>query len=290
LAGYCIFLEVWDNSGYRNYPTVKMSEDKGGFFNLDLSKFIESLKSVDTPIKLAGLATISALVVLIFAFIKVQSGVLQTSLIVLMSGAIALSPIVTIVLESKKVGQPPQQPVHPPLNSAQSSATTSNSIPFTYGAFISAPMDTLVSDREWEEHRRRTQNLISALQQNCAMNRVFYAGELYPNRGGWQTSDFALRQNFQALMASDKFIMIYPRKASSSTLVEIGMALAFKKDIVIFAKNPDDLPFLLRRAANASNYDGLPHIGIYSYQNFDDLINIVRSDGSSLFLTDRPRS
>jgi hypothetical protein len=248
-----------------------MSENKGGFPNLDISNLVGAIKSVDTPIKLLGLTIIVTFIILVLVVLKIPAGSLQTGLMMLMSGVITLSALVAmaiVILDINKVKQ-------------SSTTVTTPPVLIDYGAFVSIPMDG-ANNQEWEDHRKRMQNLVAAIRRHCEVRVVFYAGDLYPTKGKWQTPDVALCENFQKLKASNKFIMIFPRKTSSSVLVEAGMALALGKDTVIFAKNPDELPFLLRRAANASRQNNLPRINVYKYNNFDDIIRTIEDDGSSL--------
>ncbi len=60
-------------------------------------------------------------------------------------------------------------------------------------------------------------------------------------------------------------------------LVEVGMVLAAKKNNIWFVKKGQQLPFLLRGAANASGESGLPNIGIYQYDRIDAIVTRIKT-------------
>ena len=66
-------------------------------------------------------------------------------------------------------------------------------------------------------------------------------------------------------------------------LVEVGMALAAKKNNIWFVKKGRQLPFLLRGAANASGESGLSNIGIYQYDRIDAIVTRIKNNGPKLF-------
>ena len=59
----------------------------------------------------------------------------------------------------------------------------------------------------------------------------------------------ALVEDIRAIQRCEFYILYYPKAPyQSSVLVEVGYAIAAKKNILIFTKSRKDLPFLLRNA------------------------------------------
>jgi hypothetical protein len=81
---------------------------------------------------------------------------------------------------------------------------------------------------------------------------VFYAGETLNKKKGFNQSYLAANIDFNRLNESDLFILIHPRSVPSSTLVEAGWALAQGKTTLIFYKDQNDLPFILRDVKHLS--------------------------------------
>lgn len=82
---------------------------------------------------------------------------------------------------------------------------------------------------------------------------VFYAGETLNKKKGFNQSYLAASIDFNHLNESDLFILIHPRSVPSSTLVETGWAIAQGKMTLIFYKDRNDLPFILRDIKHLSN-------------------------------------
>lgn len=53
-------------------------------------------------------------------------------------------------------------------------------------------------------------------------------------------------RDFEALRRIDSFVLLYPKPLPSSSLIELGYALALRKRILIIAPSMVDIPFLAR--------------------------------------------
>jgi hypothetical protein len=224
---------------------------------------------LDTTRKLLGLGLLVVEVTIVVAATQLE-GIAQTILIVGALFIFILTIVGGIYLEIME-RKPPSLPIHPP-------ETT-----ITYAVFISTPMDAYTDDQSRQEHRDKILQIKDALRQCCKFEPTFYAGTDIVDEEGFQSPAVALRQNFQKMQESKRFIMIYPERLPSSILVEAGMALALGKDSVWFVKSPQSLPFLLREASNASKQDGLPNIRIYKYNSIEDILNWIDRDRQDLF-------
>ena len=75
----------------------------------------------------------------------------------------------------------------------------------------------------------------------------------------------ALKIDIDALMDSKKFILIYPKKITSSVIFEAGVAYAQNKESLYFVKDKNDLPYVMKKADCVTNKI-TTHI--YSHNNF----------------------
>ncbi|MDJ0601132.1 MAG: hypothetical protein QNJ37_20105 [Crocosphaera sp.] len=156
-------------------------------------------------------------------------------------------------------------------------------IQYEYDVFLSAPMDSWDDDNDLRLNREKIIKIKAALRKFCGLELTFYAGTDIENRAKFQAPSVALRQNFEKMGKSKKFIMIYPEPLASSILLEAGMALALRKDSVWFVHDRDQLPYLLREASNASRQNGLPSISIYQCPSIDDVLKTIEQDGKDIF-------
>ena len=231
------------------------------------------LGNLDTTTKLLGLGILVVEATLVVAATQLE-GIAQTILILgalfilglIIGGGIYLER--TRMIEERKT---PPPPVDPP------------EMTITYAVFISTPMDAYTDDQSRQEHRKKILQIKDALRQCCQFEPTFYAGTDIVDEEGFQSPAVAIRQNFQKMQQSQRFIMIYPERLPSSILVEAGMALALGKDSVWFVKSGQSLPFLLREASNASKQDRLPNIRIYEYNSIEDILNWIDQDRQDLF-------
>jgi len=74
----------------------------------------------------------------------------------------------------------------------------------------------------------------------------------------------ALDNDLAAIRQSDVFIAIYPKQVLTSLFLELGYAMANKKEIFIFVKDKKALPFLL-----------LDHPGVIEYKDNKQLNEFI---------------
>jgi len=91
----------------------------------------------------------------------------------------------------------------------------------------------------------------------------------------FEGSTKALNENFENLKQIDSMLIIYPKKVTSSVLVEIGYGLALSKKMVIFYK--EYLPYMLEDAGSIS------HVNTIKFDNFTDITKKIKANGIHLF-------
>lgn len=143
--------------------------------------------------------------------------------------------------------------------------------------YISAPMSSINSDNYYE-----LRNFLIGLKPkllNLGFTNVIcplFDNSDYEHFDG---NTKAIKENFVKLKQVDSMIVIYPSKAPSSVLVEIGYGLALCKKTVIFHR--EELPFILKDAGI-----NISHIDSRIYKSFDDIMHIIDSNGKQLFKLD----
>lgn len=143
--------------------------------------------------------------------------------------------------------------------------------------YISASMSSISPD----EYYRLREFLLELKPKllGLGFSRVIcplYENSDYDNFDG---NTKAIKENFVELKQVDSMIVIYPKYAPSSILVEIGYGLALCKKTVIFYK--DSLPYILKDAGT-----NISHIDCRAYSSFDDINHIIDSNGKQLFKLD----
>ena len=122
-----------------------------------------------------------------------------------------------------------------------------------YDVFISVPM-TSVRASQYPQLRSNVLLLAEELKKDNSFERVYTAVERITRISNVEPSAIAARKDLEALERSRDFVLIYPTGARSSSLVEAGYALALRKPSVYLFRRDADLPFMLRKAAEAHKW------------------------------------
>lgn len=139
--------------------------------------------------------------------------------------------------------------------------------------FIAAPMSA--NQEIFDNTREKIMKLQKNLNKKFNVD-VYYAGTAYNSDIGFTYAYKAAELDFKKLDESDRFILIHPAKVASSTLIELGWALSQRKSCVIFYKNIDDLPFLVRGVRNSK-------VKKIKYKSMDNLLAMVEHFEENLF-------
>ena len=153
-----------------------------------------------------------------------------------------------------------------------------------YDAFISAPMETSLDGNGNVIGRDQIMDIRRHLEDVCRFNNIFYASADKTSKKDFDTNSVALSENFQALKTSRRHIFVFPESKPSSTLVEVGVALALGIPSFWFVKKGVKLPFLLEQAwQNSSLASELPKIVVHRYASTDDILRFISDHRDSCF-------
>ena len=140
--------------------------------------------------------------------------------------------------------------------------------------FVAAPISSFSDKDQYKCHRNGIIEMIKALRKD---NTVFSEVERLSNLDSYDDPGASVLEDFDKISKSDIFILVHPVKMQTSTLIELGYALAHEKNIIIVS-NEFCLPFLAQGLCSVNENVIL----IKSAEINDDTINKVSSSILSL--------
>jgi hypothetical protein len=150
------------------------------------------------------------------------------------------------------------------------------------GVFIAAPMNMFVASGQPENYAQSREGIlkiIAQIRRCCGVKEIFYAGEFIEDVRNFELPDISLKDDFRLILEREYFVLFWPNKfASRSALIEAGIALTLNKKFICFAKNLEDLPFLLQGAQTATR-----NLKIIRYIDIDDLTRTIANSGDKIF-------
>jgi transcriptional regulator with XRE-family HTH domain len=148
--------------------------------------------------------------------------------------------------------------------------------------FFSTPMAALDPDA-YEKDRAAGNAVFGEL---CRVaSPVYWAASQIASVDQFEAPDIAAEKNLLALTAAEAFVYLQLRELThpSSSLVEIGMAIASKKPVTIFAPSEESLPYVLRRFEAVSGRAGLGgRFRVYSIRSATDAVRLLTIHGPEL--------
>jgi DNA-binding SARP family transcriptional activator len=149
--------------------------------------------------------------------------------------------------------------------------------------FLSAAMASTESREQYEIERAQAMLMVHAIRDFGST--VYFAGEERPSPDSFEDEADALEEVFATVRRCRVLILFYPKKRPSSSLIELGMAMAYGKRCVVLVSKRSDLPFLL--ICPTRHY---PPIEIFRYRDVNDVLKYLRRNLAQFITTDLPRS
>lgn len=143
--------------------------------------------------------------------------------------------------------------------------------------FIGAPMASLPED-EYILLRKEIIKIKDAIKKYCNFYSIHYPGEEILNPVDYDGEQKAIINNFKILKETEFFIFIYPEKIASSILTEIGYGIALSKKIIIFTKDRNVLPYMLKEADRV-----IDNIKIHTFTNYSEISSKIYRNGNAFF-------
>jgi len=139
--------------------------------------------------------------------------------------------------------------------------------PTNFDVYVSAPMASFTDKKSFEDNHKEVLRVIKEFRDSAPSAQIFYPGQGMKTADDFEPADISLDKDFQFILQSRAFVMIYPQKLASGVLVEAGFALGAGKPSYYFVKDEDDLPFILRLASQAKSVE----VRVYPFTDYDDL-------------------
>ncbi len=146
-----------------------------------------------------------------------------------------------------------------------------------FNVFVSAPMSSLGAEG-YEAFRRNMEPVLQALTRSNELSRYYFAGNAFGDVEQFDDQLVGTKRDLRALASSDRFLMIYPERLVSSTLVEAGFALALGVPSLIFVRQREDLPYSLEEIGQLSQTTS-----VLKFKSLEDIGNRIDSHGSELW-------
>lgn len=140
-----------------------------------------------------------------------------------------------------------------------------------YDLFISTPMSAFDDDESYQKFRK---DILMPVISNLILKepeiRIYCVAKDKLCLEDFDLEQDSTDQDLNALRNSKNLALIYPKKVPSSCLVEVGFALALEIRSIYFSYEIDELPFMLRKAAEVCS-----HVKSYGYKSERDLLRIL---------------
>ncbi len=145
---------------------------------------------------------------------------------------------------------------------------------YLYDVFIAAPGSTLTMD-QFKELNDVVKKIEKTLQEHRYLDRVFHNSLQYDDqRLIWEQSEVLKNQVLSNIESSRYFMLIYPERVVSSSLVETGWALGSYKPTIIFHRKGNELPSILKKHNLIQN---MVSIKVIEFVDYNDIITCVKT-------------
>jgi hypothetical protein len=117
--------------------------------------------------------------------------------------------------------------------------------------FLSTPISCFKNSQELGAYKAGIFKLINALRTRYTLCAEI---ERIDNSSDFDSPQKSLDADLGAIRDCDLFLMHYPKCNPTSALIELGMAIAEQKRILIITTNKNELPYLARELGLAREY------------------------------------
>jgi len=145
---------------------------------------------------------------------------------------------------------------------------------YLYDVFIAAPGSTL-SIEQFKGLNDTVYKLMDVLREYRYFNKVFYNSLNYDDQKLiWQQTEVQKNQVLSNIDSSRYFMLIYPERVISSSLVETGWALGSNKPTIIFYRKGSQLPQILMQHHLIRN---MVSVKVIEFDELEDILDCVKT-------------
>ena len=140
--------------------------------------------------------------------------------------------------------------------------------------FVSAPMSSLDANK-YKQQRDALRSIVDTLKEIGFSSVTCPAAEI-DDKEHFDGVPIAIHNNFRNLKQSECYVMVFESNYASSSLIELGYAIALCKKVVVFYKNK--VPYLLQKAG-----ENIQHIHTEKFNDFSKIVKELKKSRMSLF-------
>lgn len=154
--------------------------------------------------------------------------------------------------------------------------------------FFSTPMAAL-DEATYGADRLAGQAVYEQLRALC--EPVYWAAADIESAAGFQAPDLATEQNLVALADAEAvvYLQLHELRRPTSCHVELGMALALRKSVTVFAASETMLPYTMQQLSSISaRSDLVGRYRFYPVQGAEDAVRLLTVNGPELLGLSQP--
>lgn len=142
-----------------------------------------------------------------------------------------------------------------------------------FGVFISTPISGFSNKNEYYDYRKIVLSLISKLRASYSV-----CSEIEQIKGleTYDSPEKSVTEDFESIKNNDVFLFLHPSKMQTSSLIELGYAIALDKRIVIVGRK-ENLPYLAVGLESFSKKVAIIDMPILSDDGFEQICNAIHS-------------
>ncbi len=110
--------------------------------------------------------------------------------------------------------------------------------------FVSTPISAFDDNDQYILFRNWLTGLLCKIQSKSYFDQIFCVADLVKDQNSLDDPKKSLISDLAELDNSTCFLLIYPKPTATSALIELGYALAHKKNILLVHPESTDLPFM----------------------------------------------
>lgn len=139
--------------------------------------------------------------------------------------------------------------------------------------FISTPISGFENETDYFNYREVVVSLIKELRQSYS---VCSEVEQITGLSTYDSPDKSIQEDFESIKNSDVFLFLHPLRMQSSSLIELGYAIALGKKIVIVGKKCN-LPYLAVGIENFSSHAVIVDANTISSDYFNQIYTAIKN-------------
>lgn len=112
--------------------------------------------------------------------------------------------------------------------------------------FLSTPIAGFSSEVEYEEYRKQLMGLHEKLCKIYGKDSIFAAFANTSTFSDYDSPEVSAQNDIEAIKNCDLFIIFYPGKIATSALVELGIAVAEQKYIILVSPKLSTFPYMVQ--------------------------------------------